>query len=48
MMGLEMPVDDFGVVIAIAGNMNMLGWQQDQAEHTECAQNGDDLSARTT
>jgi hypothetical protein len=48
MMSLEMPVDDLGMVIWIGGNMDVLGRQQDQAEHTECAQNGGDLSAKTT
>jgi hypothetical protein len=48
MMGLKMPVDDLGVVILICGNMDVLRRQQDQAEHTECAQNRSELSAKTT
>jgi hypothetical protein len=48
MMSLEMPVDDVAVVISIGGNMDVLGRQQDHAEHTECAHNRSDFAPKTT
>ena len=47
-MRLKVPVNDVRVVVAIGGGMNVLGGQHDQAKHTACAQNGDDLLAKAT
>ena len=48
MMSLKVPVDDVRVVVAIGGSMDVLGGQHDQTEHTACAQNRGDLSAKAT
>jgi hypothetical protein len=47
-MDLNVPMNDIRVVVAIGGAMDVLGGEHDQAKHTACAQNGDDLSAKAT